>query len=88
MYVQGVEICNGYHELTDAAALARRMADQSAVRAAAGLRPLPMPSRLLAAMSSGLPDCSGVALGFDRLAMQALGTERLSEVIAFPFDRA
>ena len=88
LYLQGVELCNGYHELTDAAVLQNRMAEQAALRAAEGLRSLPIANRLLAAMTAGLPESSGVALGVDRLAMLALGAESLSEVIAFPFDRA
>jgi lysyl-tRNA synthetase class 2 len=88
LYVRGIEVCNGYHELTDADALAQRTADQASARAAAGLLPLPAPGRLLAAMRSGLPPCSGVALGFDRLAMLALGVDEIRQVLAFPFDRA
>jgi lysyl-tRNA synthetase class 2 len=88
LYINGVELCNGYHELTDPVALERRMSHLAAIRAAEGLRPLPSANRLLAAMSAGLPASSGVALGFDRLVMLALGADNLSEVIAFPFDRA
>jgi lysyl-tRNA synthetase class 2 len=88
LYIDGVELCNGYHELTEVDVLRRRMAEQAALRAAAGLRPLPSAERLAAAMQAGLPDCSGVALGFDRLVMLALGAERLSDVIPFPFDRS
>ena len=88
LYIDGVELCNGYHELTDPAALRVRIREQFAVRAAAGLRPLPAESRLLAAMDAGLPASSGNALGVDRLVMLALGQTRLADVIAFPFDRA
>ena len=88
LYIDGVELCNGYHELTDPAALRERIRGQLALRAAAGLRPLPADSRLLAAMEAGLPASSGNALGVDRLVMLALGRTRLAEVIAFPFDRA
>jgi len=88
LYLRGVELCNGYHELLDADALRERTRQQAALRAAAGLRPLPPLERLLAAMQSGLPACSGVALGVDRLVMLALGADSLADVIAFPFDRA
>lgn len=88
LYVGGVEICNGYHELTDADELRRRIAVQSAIRARNHRRPLPADSRLLAAMQHGLPPCSGVALGIDRLAMLALGGRTLGEVLAYPIDRA
>jgi lysyl-tRNA synthetase class 2 len=88
LYLDGIEICNGYHELTDADELAARMRRQGEMRRAAGLSELPVESRLLRAMRAGLPACTGVALGFDRLALWALGQERLADVMAFPFDRA
>lgn len=88
LYIAGVEYCNGYDELTDAKELRRRNAEQSAVRATAGLPPLPEESRLLAAMDRGLPESSGVALGFDRLMMLALGADCIAEVIPFAFPDA
>jgi elongation factor P--(R)-beta-lysine ligase len=88
LYVDGVELCNGYHELTDSAVLRDRIAEQLAIRAASGLRPLPVESRLLAAMDAGVPASSGNALGVDRLVMLALGETSLADVIAFPFSRA
>jgi len=88
LYVSGVEICNGYHELTDPAELRRRIDEQTALRERAGLPRLPKESRLLEAMEAGLPPCSGVALGFDRLLLAALGRTALRDVIAFPFNRA
>ena len=84
LYADGVELCNGYQELTDAGELRDRIARQNALRAAHGLAPLPADSRLLAAMEHGLPRCSGVALGFDRLVMRLTGQSRLDAVIAFP----
>ena len=88
LYINGVELCNGYHELTNPHALRVRILEQLTLRAAAGLRPLPAESRLLAAMDAGLPASSGNALGVDRLVMLALGQTCLADVIAFPFDRA
>jgi len=88
LYIDGVELCNGYHELLDPHVLRERIREQSALRAAAGLRPLLPTNRLLAAMEHGLPPCAGVALGFDRLMMLAVGATSIDEVIAFPFDRA
>ncbi len=88
LYMGGVEICNGYHELTDAGELRKRMRSQAAVRKQEGRRDLPQQSRLLDAMDAGLPACAGVALGFDRLMMQAVGAPSIAEVMAFPFDRA
>jgi len=87
LYLDGIEICNGYRELLDASELERRNIEQNRIRKAQGLSELPRPERLLTAMHQGLPDCSGVALGLDRLVMLALGKTTLAEVIAFPFDR-
>jgi lysyl-tRNA synthetase class 2 len=88
LYVRGVELANGYHELTDADALVERMRRGNAARIADGKEALPMQNRLLAAMRGGLPDCAGVALGFDRVVMLAAGARTLAEVVAFPFNRA
>lgn len=88
LYLTGWELCNGYHELTDAESLRQRTLQQAALRKSAGLRSLPGPERLRQAMQAGLPACSGVALGVDRLIMLALGAGSIGEVIAFPFDRA
>jgi lysyl-tRNA synthetase class 2 len=88
LFVNGVEICNGYHELTDPAEFRRRIEEQSRLRRLTGSRRLPAANRLLAAMEAGLPACAGVALGFDRLVMCLLGRETLAEVMAFPHDRA
>jgi lysyl-tRNA synthetase class 2 len=88
LYVHGVELANGYHELLDAEMLRDRNRKANRLRQADGKMPLPEESRLLAAMEYGLPNCVGVALGFDRLVMIAAGAGSLSEVIAFPIDRA
>lgn len=88
LYVSGIELANGYHELLDPAALADRNARNNALRKSDGKQALPEESRLLAAMQAGLPSAVGVALGFDRVVMLAAGAKRLDEVIAFPFDRA
>jgi elongation factor P--(R)-beta-lysine ligase len=88
LYLASIESCNGYQELTDADELRRRIAVQSALRQREGSRPLPATSRLLDAMEAGLAPCAGVALGFDRLLMCAVGVDSLAEVMAFPFDRA
>lgn len=88
LYIDGVELCNGYHELADAAVLRSRNAAQADLRARDGFRPLPQESRLLRALERGLPPSAGVALGFDRLVMLAVGARTIDDVIAFPFDRA
>ncbi len=84
LYLHGVELANGYHELTDTAELRHRLVSVNSARQADGRQPLPMPERLLAAMKSGLPPSTGVALGFDRLLMLALNAESIDSVIIFP----
>ena len=88
LYVDGLELANGYHELLDADELQRRNTQANRDRLADGRYPLPEDSRLLAAMRHGLPPCTGVALGFDRVVMLSLGVRSLAEVIPFPIDRA
>lgn len=81
LYYNGVELANGYHELTDAAELRERLHLVNKQRERDGRPTLPLPEKLLAAMESpGLPPCAGVALGFDRLLMLALGVDSMDEV--------
>lgn len=88
LYVDGIELANGYHELLEADVLRLRNQLNNSARQAAGKPALPIVSRLLAAMEHGLPPCSGTALGFDRLVMVATGAKSLREVMAFPIERA
>jgi len=88
LYVDGIELANGYHELCDPEELRRRNRWNNQLRQADGKPPLPEQSRLLAAMEAGLPPSVGVALGLDRLVMIAAGAKTLAEVLPFPFDRA
>jgi len=88
LYLNGVELANGFHELGDAGEQRRRFEAENAARRALGLPIMPVDENLLAALEAGLPDCAGVALGFDRLVMLAAGKESLAEVLAFPFERA
>jgi lysyl-tRNA synthetase class 2 len=83
LYYHGIELANGFHELTEAAEQRRRFEQVNAARAADGRATLPIPETLLAAMERGLPNCTGVALGFDRLVMLAVGAHAISDVIAF-----
>lgn len=87
LFYRGVELANGYQELTSASEQAQRFAEDEAVRAALGRKPYRGDTRLLAALQHGLPDCSGVALGVDRLLMTLLGETTLSAVQAFPQQR-
>ncbi len=88
LYDRGIELCNGYHELTDPEEFAARTTQERARREVTGVRDLPGATRMAQAMKSGLPPCCGVALGFDRLAMLALGCASIDDVIAFPRERA
>jgi len=88
LFVNGIELANGYHELTDAAEQARRLEADQRQRAALGLPQRPLDRRLIQALEAGLPECAGVALGVDRLVMLALGAESLGEVISFMMERA
>lgn len=88
LYVNGIELANGFHELADQKEQRSRFERQLHTRTVARLPAVPLDERLLAALNAGLPDCSGVALGFDRLVMLAAGATTLEGVIAFPIDRA
>ena len=88
VYYKGIELANGFHELTAAREQQQRFERDTRQRAARGLPQQPIDLNLLAALEAGLPDCSGVALGVDRVIMLALGAESLAEVLAFPVDRA
>ncbi|MEM9290074.1 MAG: EF-P lysine aminoacylase EpmA [Acidobacteriota bacterium] len=88
VYLEGVELANGYDELLDADEQRRRFLHQLEARKRRGLEPVPLDERLLEAMEAGLPSCCGVSVGFDRLVMLAAGADRLSEVVAFPWERA
>jgi|TARA_R110002096_G_scaffold24119_1_gene76265 elongation factor P--(R)-beta-lysine ligase len=87
LYVDGVELCNGYWELTDPDEQRCRFEADNQARRRAGKPEMPIDRAFLAALDSGVPDCSGVALGLDRLLMLKLGLDELAGVIAFPADR-
>lgn len=88
VYFKGIELANGFRELTDSAEQRLRFEQDNRKRAARGLPVQPIDENLLDALSAGIPDCAGVALGVDRLIMLALKAESISEVIAFPVDRS
>ena len=88
LYFRGTELANGYHELLDAEELKGRFAVVNDQRRGDGKNPLPIDSRLLQAMESGMPPCSGVAVGMDRLLMVLSGSKSISDVIAFPIHIA
>jgi lysyl-tRNA synthetase class 2 len=86
LWVAGVELSNGFGELTDPAEQRRRLEKDAADRARLQRDVYPIDERFLAALERGLPPCSGNALGLDRLAALALGSTSLDEVVAFRFD--
>lgn len=88
LYVNGIELANGFAELGDAPEQRRRFAENLATRRRHGQPLNPPDKRLLAALEHGLPNCAGVALGFDRLVMVALGLPSLEAAMPFPIDRA
>jgi elongation factor P--(R)-beta-lysine ligase len=88
LYCEGIELANGFHELTAPDEQRARFERDNAERRRRRLPVAAPDERLLAALAAGLPDCSGVALGFDRLAMLALGATRIEEVVPFPTARA
>lgn len=88
LYYRGVELANGYHELASSAEQRLRFAADQNHRVHRALDVNLLDQRLLAALDAGLPDCSGVALGFDRVLMLTTGASHIDEVIAFPVERA
>ena len=88
LYCEGVELANGFHELANAAEQRARFEADNRERRRRKLAAYAPDERLLAALASGLPDCAGVALGFDRTVMLASGATRIEEVLAFPSERA
>jgi lysyl-tRNA synthetase class 2 len=88
LYHRGLELANGYHELTSVAEQRMRFAADQQSRNARGLPTFELDAHLLAALDAGLPDCAGVALGFDRVLMLAMNATSIDEVIAFPTERA
>jgi len=88
LYCDGVELANGFHELASATEQRARFEEDLAERRRRGLPTHWLDERLLSALEAGLPDCAGVALGFDRLLMLATGASRIDDVLPFPTARA
>lgn len=85
LYVNGLELANGYHELTDITEQKLRFEQE---KTKSGNNDLPQDHHFLDALLSGLPDCSGVALGLDRILMLKLNAIEIGDVLSFNFDRA
>lgn len=88
LYFKGVELANGFDELSDPAEQRARFERDNQQRESLGLPTIPIDSRFIAGLENGLPDCSGVALGIDRLVMLAANLNNISDVIAFSVSRA
>lgn len=89
LYVDGMELANGYHELLDAAVLQKRNETAAARRKSEGKYSPPIESELLRAMQAhALPACAGTAVGVDRVLMVTSKARSINEVISFPIDRA
>lgn len=86
VYVQGLELANGFNELTDEKEQRLRFENDLKKRKAKGLPSMPIDEKLLAALEHGMPACSGVALGIDRFIMLATHSKHIQEVISFAAD--
>lgn len=84
VFINGLELGNGFRELTDAKEQRRRFEADVAARCEAGMPEAPIDTQLLAALEDGLPDCAGVAIGIDRLMSLLMGADSLAEAITLP----
>ena len=87
-YFKGIELANGFNELTDANVQLARFEQENLKRQQSGLKIRDIDANFIFALEAGLPQCSGVALGIDRLMMLALNKNNIEQVITFPIDRA
>jgi len=85
LYIDGIELANGYNELLDADELRQRFENDNQQRREQDKPEIPLDENLLAAMKQGLPECSGVAIGLDRLMMLKLGKQDIKQVQSFSF---
>lgn len=83
-----MELANGFNELTDANEQQHRFELDNRLRQKMGLPQRKIDNRFLAALQAGVPNCSGVALGVDRLLMIALNVDEISDVMSFGIDNA
>ena len=83
VFARGIELANGFHELTDAAEQRRRFEKEIDARRRLGRHAPPLDEAFLDALAHGLPDCAGVAVGVDRLVALALGAESVAAAMAF-----
>lgn len=88
LFVNGVELANGYHELLNAGEQQARFETSQKQREAREFDVYPYDQRLVDALAHGMPDCAGVAMGIDRLLMLMMNTSYIADVLAFDFSRA
>lgn len=88
LFMDGIELGNGYYELIDAVEQAQRFNKEIHYRQEQNLPPVIQDPRLLGALASGLPDCAGMAIGLDRLLLLLGKAQTLSETLSFSIDRA
>jgi len=86
LFINGVELANGYNELLDADELRQRFESDNQQRREKNKAEIPLDEKLLAAMKHGLPECSGVAIGLDRLIMLAMNKHTVSDVQSFSLE--
>ncbi len=88
VFIDGIELGNGFYELNDATEQAERFRREQQIRRQRDLPAVEIDLRLLAALESGLPDCSGIAIGLDRWLMVLLQKNDIQEVLSFAIERA
>ncbi len=88
LYWKGIELANGFYELTDADEQRRRFAAEAETRQQRNLPTIPVDQHLLDALAHGMPDVSGVALGLDRLYALLLDCSGIASVQSFVWDNA
>ncbi|ESP91378.1 MULTISPECIES: elongation factor P--(R)-beta-lysine ligase [Pseudoalteromonas] len=88
LYFKGMELANGFNELTNATEQSQRFDEDNLQRQQMALPKVEKDNRFLMALEQGLPNCAGVALGIDRLVMLATGKASIKDVIAFDIERA
>lgn len=87
IYFDNIELANGYHELIDAGEQRSRFEQDNHKRRQMGRSEMMLDEALLDAMNVGLPDCSGVSIGLDRLLMARLGLDQIDDVLLFPWSQ-
>lgn len=87
VFINGVEVGNGFNELNDADEQRSRFEAENSMRKISGLEEIPLDQRFLDSLNY-LPDCTGVAIGIERLLMLMSQVKHINEVIAFPFEKA